>query len=772
MHFFHKTVPSSSSSPSSSVSSKQSSGNAGNLSNNRSQSSFTQRRLTRQRKLRHVSDRELGLQLIDPSNSSPCSPDSARKPRSLGYSDRWFSSAVPQPLPLPEWHLTKRPEPLGSNFGQGLLGSPEEGPSSTLRRKSADHVIAKFATLSSDCHQRFSQDANDDGANYNLKLNIAARSAPTSGSSSPMASPRRSNAEELSPGDATDLFKSSSNCYKGKSHNLKVESSKYKLSQIASPRSAPTSGLSSPAVSPQRSNTGDFLPSFVASQACHKWSASEVPDFDRRAGHSSQGSSLKAMHSPDHSPFHSPSLQSPYLPKSHNKFSFPSHNKLLQGNSKEWPDSNSHFSAHPLPLPPGAAPPESFMPSPPAILHHTIENTNVSVRKTQWQKGKLIGRGTYGSVFVGTNRETGALCAMKEVDIIPDDPKSAECIKQLEQEIRFLQHLKHPNIVQYYGSEIADDHFYIYLEYVYPGSISKYVREHCGVMTESIVRNFTRHILSGLDYLHSTKTIHRDIKGANLLVDSSGVVKLADFGMAKHLTGLSYELSLKGSPHWMAPEVIKAVMQKDTNSDLALAVDIWSLGCTVIEMFTGKPPWGNLQGPQAMFKVLHKAPPIPEALSSEAKDFICCCFRRNPAERPSASKLLEHPFVRNSSELNVFACRQALSAINLMDKSQRSRDCAAQKVESMPTSPDTQIMNDKIPSSSESGQQGHVNTAVSHHSPCSPLEVLPRVSNTPPAYDSHNFSPSSRISSNMPLGAVNNHPLALLRSHGREVSHI
>ncbi|XP_020238251.1 mitogen-activated protein kinase kinase kinase 5 [Cajanus cajan] len=122
---------------------------------------------------------------------------------------------------------------------------------------------------------------------------------------------------------------------------------------------------------------------------------------------------------------------------------------------------------------------------------------------------------------------------MKEVNLIPDDPSSAECIKQLEQEIKILRQLHHPNIVQYYGSETVGDHLYIYMEYVHPGSISKFMREHCGAMTESVVRNFTRHILSGLAYLHSNKPIHRDIKGANLLVNKSGIVKLADFGLAK-----------------------------------------------------------------------------------------------------------------------------------------------------------------------------------------------------------------------------------------------
>lgn len=242
---------------------------------------------------------------------------------------------------------------------------------------------------------------------------------------------------------------------------------------------------------------------------------------------------------------------------------------------------------------------------------------------------------------------------MKEVDLIMDDPKSAESVKQLEQEIRVLRQFKHQNIVQYYGSEIVDDHLCIYMEYVYPGSINKYVREHCGTMTESVVRCFTRHILSGLAYLHSNRTIHRDIKGANLLVDVTGVVKLADFGMAKHLSGQVSILSLKGSPHWMAPEILLGSMAKEkTSPETAFAVDIWGVGCTIIEMLNGVPPWGELEGPQAMFKVLYRSPPIPEKLSSEGRDFLERCLQRNPAQRPSAEELLQHPFLRNSHDQN------------------------------------------------------------------------------------------------------------------------
>ncbi|KAJ6878858.1 mitogen-activated protein kinase kinase kinase 5-like [Populus alba x Populus x berolinensis] len=778
MPFFSKT-PSSSMPSSPSVSStKDNSNNCSNTTGtswiNRGQS-FMLKKMERQRKPRPVCEQDLGSNLTDRPNSPSGDPDSAKKSRSPSGTDHWSSVAVPHPLPVPESRLTRRQEPLGSILGHGHLGSPEEGPNHVLRRKNTDHIATKFVKPSSNFRQRFSQHANLDSTSSDLRLKIQARSAPTSGFSSPSASPSRSNATvPFASHVATELTKSPGNSNRVLSHDLNIEGANYKSSLISSPRSAPISGLPSPAtVSPKRSYTGDFLPSFVASQESQVRSTLKIPDLGRLAIHSSQVPPVKTVFSPDHSPLRSPTLQSPCVDLE-NKFYFRSPHKLLQGSSKEWPE-NSRVSAHPfplsrfppchpLPLPPGAAPPQSSMPSPPTIIHNTLEKLNEPLRKNQWVKGKLIGSGTYGRVYMGTNRVTGASCAMKEVDIIPDDPKSAECIKQLEQEIRVLRDLKHPNIVQYYGCEIVDDQFYIYLEYINPGSINKYVREHCGHMTESIVRNFTRHILSGLAYLHSKKTVHRDIKGANLLVDASGVVKLTDFGTAKHLTGLSYELSLKGSPHWMAPEVIKAVMLKSGNPELAFAVDTWSLGCTIIEMFTGKPPWGDLQGAQAMFKILNKDPPMPETLSPEGKDFLRLCFRRNPEERPSAMMLLEHPFVCMSSDLNVSASREAIPAVNLEDNSQSLRDRTAENDVS-PTSPDMRMRNHRLPSSSQTSQQSHAYTfncaATSHHPPCSTLEARSYLSAAQLVHGSHNFISSSNVSSNVHL-----------RSHGREIPHI
>ncbi|XP_047092592.1 mitogen-activated protein kinase kinase kinase 5-like isoform X1 [Lolium rigidum] len=431
--------------------------------------------------------------------------------------------------------------------------------------------------------------------------------------------------------------------FKDKFKGSSAETLNFRLNIPA--KSAPSSGFSSPVQSPRRLSNADFSSSGISIQGSNALSAQSAwsPDL---LGSSSPSTSPENFvggqeRSPRSSPLRSPALRSRYpsAPPS------PMHQNLFPENHVSRPEGNVTVNFHPLPLPP-----VSLSPKQTNFSHQSLPKVETPSMAGQWQKRKLIGSGTYGCVYEATNRHTGALCAMKEVNIIPDDAKSVESLKQLEQEIKFLSQFKHENIVQYYGSETTEDRFYIYLEYVHPGSINKYISQHCGAMTESVVRNFTRHILKGLAFLHSQKIMHRDIKGANLLVDVNGVVKLADFGMAKHLSTAAPNLSLKGTPYWMAPEVVQATLVKDVGYDLA--VDIWSLGCTIIEMFTGKPPWSGLEGPAAMFKVLNKDPPIPDNLSSEGKDFLRGCFKRNPAERPPATKLLEHPFIQNSNHFS------------------------------------------------------------------------------------------------------------------------
>ncbi|XVE60205.1 hypothetical protein DITRI_Ditri05aG0109100 [Diplodiscus trichospermus] len=295
---------------------------------------------------------------------------------------------------------------------------------------------------------------------------------------------------------------------------------------------------------------------------------------------------------------------------------------------------------HPLPLPPGSPTrPSKSSPS-------------------KWKRGKLIGRGTFGHVYAGFNIENGTMCAVKEVKLITDDQTSKECLKQLNLEIALLSKLSHPNIVQYYGSELGAEQLSVYLEYVSGGSIQKLLAEY-GSFEEPVIRSYTRQILCGLAYLHGKNTVHRDIKGANILVDPNGEIKLVDFGMAKHMTSCSSTLSFKGSPYWMAPEVIM------NTHGYSLAVDIWSLGCTILEMATSKPPWNQYEGVAAIFKIENSKdfPEIPINLSKDAKSFIKLCLQRDPTARPTAMQLLQHPFIQDQFMIETAKTNQVDEAL-------------------------------------------------------------------------------------------------------------
>ncbi|XP_015691463.2 mitogen-activated protein kinase kinase kinase 3-like isoform X1 [Oryza brachyantha] len=314
---------------------------------------------------------------------------------------------------------------------------------------------------------------------------------------------------------------------------------------------------------------------------------------------------------------------------------------------------------HPLPLPPAPAACSPLPPSPTSYSPHPLSPTCLQ-SESQWKKGKLLGSGTFGQVYLGFNSENGQFCAIKEVQVISDDPHSKERLKQLNQEIDMLRQLSHPNIVQYYGSEMTDDALSIYLEYVSGGSIHKLLREY-GAFKEPVIRNYTGQILSGLAYLHGRNTVHRDIKGANILVGPNGEVKLADFGMAKHISSCAQIRSLKGSPYWMAPEVIM------NGRGYHLPVDIWSLGCTIIEMATASPPWHQYEGVAALFKIANskEVPEIPDNFSEEGKSFLQLCLRRDPASRSTATQLMDHPFVQDHPAVRAAkssALRNAFSA--------------------------------------------------------------------------------------------------------------
>jgi serine/threonine protein kinase len=288
--------------------------------------------------------------------------------------------------------------------------------------------------------------------------------------------------------------------------------------------------------------------------------------------------------------------------------------------------------------------------------------------RLRWQRGELLGTGAFGRVYLGLNEETGELLAVKEVLLSGGTmAKATEQLRSLEAEVGLLRALSHPNIVRYIGTErtqevrttrrrryvgcrcgsaeaFAAQALHIFLEFVPGGSIAGLLSKF-GPFAERVVAVYTRQILEGLAYLHRNQIMHRDIKGANILVDNTGVVKLADFGASRQLADLvtmeSGFKSMKGTPYWMAPEVIK-------QTGHGRQADIWSVGCTALEMVTAKPPWGEYATQvSALFHIASAKgpPPLPAGLSPEALDFMLLCFNRVPKDRPNAVRLLQHPFV-------------------------------------------------------------------------------------------------------------------------------
>ena len=285
-------------------------------------------------------------------------------------------------------------------------------------------------------------------------------------------------------------------------------------------------------------------------------------------------------------------------------------------------------------------------------------------------RGKLIGQGSFGSVYLALHAVTAELMAVKQVELPSasggvDDKKKNNMVEALKREIALLRELKHLNIVHYLGSSSDDSNLNIFLEYVPGGSIAKMLVDY-GSLTEQIVTIYVRQILSGLAYLHSQNVIHRDIKGANILVDNKGRIKISDFGISKRVQDsktlldqpsgsartrgafAANRVSLQGSVFWMAPEVVQ-------QTSYTRKADIWSLGCLVVEMLTGKHPHPSLSQLQALYKIggarggdsgTDPSPDMPDHATPQAREFLKATFRIQHEERPEANDLLEMPWLK------------------------------------------------------------------------------------------------------------------------------
>ncbi|XP_026179670.1 mitogen-activated protein kinase kinase kinase kinase 3-like isoform X2 [Mastacembelus armatus] len=265
-----------------------------------------------------------------------------------------------------------------------------------------------------------------------------------------------------------------------------------------------------------------------------------------------------------------------------------------------------------------------------------------------------VGSGTYGDVYKARSISTGQQAAIKVVKLEP-----GEDFAVVQQEILMMKDCKHSNIVAYYGSYLREK-LWICMEFCGGGSLQD-IYHTTGPLTESQIAYVLRETLQGVYYLHSKGKMHRDIKGANILLTDNGYVKLADFGVSAQISmTIAKRKSFIGTPYWMAPEVA-AVERKGGYNQLC---DIWAVGITAIELAELQPPMFDLHPMRALL-LMTKSNFQPPKLKDKKwtinfHQFVKIALTKNPKKRPAADKLLQHPFISQPLSRTL--------AIELLDK--------------------------------------------------------------------------------------------------------
>uniref|UniRef100_A0A8C7VFB0 non-specific serine/threonine protein kinase n=1 Tax=Oncorhynchus mykiss TaxID=8022 RepID=A0A8C7VFB0_ONCMY len=242
-----------------------------------------------------------------------------------------------------------------------------------------------------------------------------------------------------------------------------------------------------------------------------------------------------------------------------------------------------------------------------------------------------LGEGSYGSVFKAIHKESGQVVAIKQVPVESD-------LQEIIKEISIMQQCDSPYVVKYYGSYFKNTDLWIVMEYCGAGSVSDIIRLRNKTLTEDEIATILKSTLKGLEYLHFMRKIHRDIKAGNILLNTEGHAKLADFGVAGQLTDtMAKRNTVIGTPFWMAPEVIQEIGYN-------CVADIWSLGITSIEMAEGKPPYADIHPMRAIFMIPTNPPPTfrkPELWTDNFTHFVKKCLVKNPEQRATATQLLQ-----------------------------------------------------------------------------------------------------------------------------------
>ncbi|XP_022080772.1 STE20-like serine/threonine-protein kinase isoform X1 [Acanthaster planci] len=260
----------------------------------------------------------------------------------------------------------------------------------------------------------------------------------------------------------------------------------------------------------------------------------------------------------------------------------------------------------------------------------------------EWELLSELGDGAFGKVYKAKNRHSGVLAAAKVIEI-----KDQEELDDFLVEIQILSECKHQYIVGMIETYLYGNKLWMLIEFCEGGALDDIMLELEKGLTESQIQVVCKQMLEALDYLHSKKVIHRDLKAGNILLTMTGDIRLADFGVSARNTKTKQKRdSFIGTPYWMAPEVVICETLKDNPYDYK--ADIWSLGITLIELAQQEPPYHDLHPMRVLIKIPKADPPTllaPSRWSKNFSKFIKLCLDKNPETRPTATELSKHPWL-------------------------------------------------------------------------------------------------------------------------------
>ncbi|KAJ3269691.1 hypothetical protein HDV01_001119 [Terramyces sp. JEL0728] len=289
-------------------------------------------------------------------------------------------------------------------------------------------------------------------------------------------------------------------------------------------------------------------------------------------------------------------------------------------------------------------------------MRRTTSNTAVptegfSMKPEDYELKQVIGQGSSATVYLANYKLQNLPVSIKVIDL---DLFERNQIDELRRELQIMTLSKHTNLLPVYGSFVNGSKLFIVTPFLSAGSGLDIMKTaYKNGMEEAVIATILKQVLQGLEYLHAQGLIHRDIKAGNLLVNTDGLVQLADFGVSSSLSENGNRNASRktfvGTPCWMAPEVMD-------QSGYDFKADVWSFGITALELANGHAPYAKYPPMKVLMLTLQNSPPTLDRektfhkYSKSFKDVIDSCLQKDPTKRPTAEKLLTHPFFKTAKK--------------------------------------------------------------------------------------------------------------------------